>query len=84
MSVALHRPDALMEPEEVLKPSMNFISLVKSATFGNQNPGQWCSLSSYLDQALLSISWNFGPAHVLLDASLNATTKDLRKYQCDG
>ena len=85
--LALHRPDALMEPEEVAEAFHDLHQSGKVRYFGvsNQNPGQISLLSSYLDQALIVNQLEFGPAHtVLLDASLNVNTKDSESINRDG
>ena len=85
--LALHRPDALMEPEEVAEAFHDLHQSGKVRSFGvsNQNPGQISLLSSYLDQALIVNQLEFGPAHtVLLDASLNVNTKDSESINRDG
>ena len=70
----LHRPDLLMDPEEV---SLAFDSLKaagKVRYFGvsNQNPGTMRLLSRYLHQDLVINQVQFGLAHTpMLDASVN-------------
>ena len=61
----LHRPDALMEPEEVAKAFDELKSSGKVRHFGvsNQNPYQMQLLQNYLDMPLCANQLQFGIMH---------------------
>ncbi len=61
----LHRPDALMEPEEVAEAFDALRSAGKVRHFGvsNQNPGQMKLLMRCLEQPLVANQLQFGIAH---------------------
>lgn len=61
----LHRPDALMEPEEVAKAFDELKNASKVRHFGvsNQNPYQMQLLQSYLDMPLCANQVQFGIMH---------------------
>ena len=61
----LHRPDALMEPEEVAKAFNHLKETGKVKHFGvsNQNPYQMELLSKYLDMPLCANQLQFGIMH---------------------
>lgn len=61
----LHRPDALMEPEEVARAFDQLKSTGKVRHFGvsNQNPCQMQLLQSYLDMPLCANQLQFGIMH---------------------
>lgn len=70
----LHRPDTLMEPEEVAGAFEELHRTGKVRFFGvsNQNPGQMALLQRALPFKLLVDQLQFGPAHTLLiDSGLN-------------
>ncbi|MGX6979789.1 aldo/keto reductase [Vagococcus elongatus] len=75
--LALHRPDTLMEPEEVTEAFVALKKAGKVRQFGvsNQNPGQMRLLKKYLDQEniplivnQLQLSMTFTP---MIDAGFN-------------
>lgn len=75
--LALHRPDTLMEPEEVTEAFVELKKAGKVRQFGvsNQNPGQMMLLKKYLDQEniplivnQLQLSLKFTP---MIDAGFN-------------
>ena len=73
----LHRPDTLMEPEEVAEAFDQLKSSGKVLHFGvsNQNPGQMELLSKYLNQPIIADQLQFGPAHTgMIDSGLNVNT----------
>lgn len=70
----LHRPDALMEPEEVAEAFRQLKREGKVRSFGvsNQNPMQIALLNSYLDEPLCVNQIQFSIAHCpSIDAGLN-------------
>ena len=71
----LHRPDALVEPEEVAEAFSRLHQAGKVRYFGvsNQNPYQIELLQKSVEQPLIANQLQFGPAHTpMLDAGLNA------------
>ena len=71
----LHRPDALVEPEEVAEAFSQLHQAGKVRYFGvsNQNPYQIELLQKSVEQPLIANQLQFGPAHTpMLDAGLNA------------
>ncbi|WP_338489588.1 aldo/keto reductase [Ruoffia tabacinasalis] len=77
----LHRPDTLMEPEEVAEAFDVLYMSGKVRYFGvsNQNPGQIKLLQKNLNRPLLVNQLQFGPAHTpMIDAGFNVNmTNDL-------
>lgn len=74
----LHRPDVLMEPEEVARAFDALAASGKVRHFGvsNQNPGQMQLLSSALSQPLLVNQLQFGPAHAdMVTSGLNVNVR---------
>ncbi len=70
----LHRPDTLMEPEEVAEAFGRLHQAGKVRYFGvsNQNPAQMALLQQALPFKLLVDQLQFGPAHTpLIDNGLN-------------
>jgi predicted oxidoreductase len=61
----LHRPDALMEAEEVAEAFSKLLNSGKVRYFGvsNQNPGQIKLLKKYVKQPLVANQLQFGIAH---------------------
>lgn len=77
--LALHRPDALWEPEEVAEAFTQLRSAGKVRHFGvsNQNRSQMEFLQSYLDQPLAVNQLQLSPVHVPMISSgleVNMTT----------
>ncbi|MTB63449.1 aldo/keto reductase family oxidoreductase [Streptococcus sp. zg-86] len=77
--LALHRPDALMEPEEVAEAFSQLKQAGKVRHFGvsNQNSYQMELLQSYLDEPLVVNQLQFSPAHTpLIDMGLHVNMKE--------
>ncbi len=78
-SLLLHRPDALMEPEEVAAAFEELHTSGKVRYFGvsNQNTMQMELLSRYVSEPLMADQLQFGAAHASMIASgveVNMTT----------
>ncbi|MFA9414348.1 MULTISPECIES: aldo/keto reductase family oxidoreductase [unclassified Streptococcus] len=72
--LALHRPDTLMEPEEVAEAFYQLKKAGKVKHFGvsNQNPQQMALLQAYLDEPLAVNQLQLSPAHTpMIDSGLN-------------
>ncbi|NQN49689.1 aldo/keto reductase [Streptococcus suis] len=85
--LALHRPDALMEAEEVAEAFYLLKQAGKVHHFGvsNQNIYQMELLQSYLDQPLAVNQLQLSPAHTpLIDAGLHVNMKDDAATMRDG
>lgn len=85
--LALHRPDALMEPEEVAEAFYHLKKAGKVRHFGvsNQNIFQMELLQSCLDQPLAVNQLQLSPAHTpLIDAGLHVNMKDDAATMRDG
>ncbi|HFI0853516.1 aldo/keto reductase [Streptococcus parasuis] len=85
--LALHRPDALMEAEEVAEAFYLLKKAGKVRHFGvsNQNIYQMELLQSYLDQPLAVNQLQLSPAHTpLIDAGLHVNMKDDAATMRDG
>ncbi|MEG3267647.1 aldo/keto reductase [Streptococcus suis] len=85
--LALHRPDALMEAEEVAEAFYLLKKAGKVHHFGvsNQNIYQMELLQSYLDQPLAVNQLQLSPAHTpLIDAGLHVNMKDEAATMRDG
>lgn len=83
----LHRPDALVEPEEVAEAFTILHSSGKVRYFGvsNQNPMQIELLNKYLNQKILINQLQFSIAHTgMIDAGLNVNMKIDRSIDRDG
>ena len=83
----LHRPDALMEPEEVAEAFERLHAQGKVRYFGvsNQNAGQMMLLKKYMKQPLLIDQMQFGPAHtILVDEGMNANMHSAHAMQKGG
>lgn len=83
----LHRPDALMEPEEVAEAFDILHSSGKVRYFGvsNHNPLQMELLSRYLKQELIINQLQFGVMHTgMIDAALNVNMQNSRSVDRDG
>ncbi|MDO4431990.1 MAG: aldo/keto reductase [Aerococcaceae bacterium] len=75
----LHRPDALMEPEEVAEAFHSLHQSGKVRYFGvsNHNPYQIQLLQRHLDVPIVANQLQFGPAHTpMIDAGLNVNMKN--------
>ncbi|MBM7642115.1 putative oxidoreductase [Streptococcus loxodontisalivarius] len=85
--LVLHRPDALMEPEEVAEAFDQLEREGKVRHFGvsNQNPQQIELLSHYLNQDLLVNQVQLSPAHTpMIDAGLNVNMRNAAAIDRDG
>ena len=85
--LALHRPDALMEAEEVAEAFYLLKKAGKVRHFGvsNQNIYQMELLQSYLDQPLAVNQLQLSPAHTpLIDAGLHVNMTDDAATMRDG
>lgn len=83
----LHRPDALVEPEEVAEAFTILYDSGKVRYFGvsNQNPMQIDLLSKYLDQKLIVNQLQFGIMNTgMIDAGLNVNMQNSRSVDHDG
>lgn len=83
----LHRPDALVEPEEVAEAFTKLHSSGKVRYFGvsNQNPMQIELLSKYVEQKLIINQLQFSITNTgILDAGINVNMKIDRSLDRDG
>lgn len=83
----LHRPDALIEPEEVAAAFEQLQQNGKVRYFGvsNQNPMQIELLQRSLPMKLVANQLQFGPAHTgMIDAGLNVNMKATAGIDHDG
>lgn len=83
----LHRPDALVEPEEVAEAFTILHSSGKVRYFGvsNQNPMQMELLSKYINQKLIINQLQFGIMNTgMIDAGLNVNMQNSRSIDHDG
>jgi predicted oxidoreductase len=83
----LHRPDALMEPEEVAETFMILYESGKVRHFGvsNHNPMQIELLGKHLGQKLIIDQLQFGIMHTgMIDAGLNVNMKNGSAADRDG
>ena len=83
----LHRPDTLVEPEEVAEAFTILHSSGKVRYFGvsNQNPMQMELLSKYLNQKLIINQLQFGIMNTgMIDAGLNVNMQNSRSVDHDG
>ena len=85
--LALHRPDALMEAEEVAEAFRALKESGKVRHFGvsNQNRYQMDLLQSYLDEPLMVNQLQLSPAHTpMIDAGFHVNMKDDPATMRDG
>lgn len=83
----LHRPDALMEPEEVADAFDRLEKAGKVRFFGvsNQNSAQIALLQKYCKQKLIINQLQFGPAHTgMIDAGINTNVNCNEAISKDG
>lgn len=83
----LHRPDALVEPEEVAEAFEQLYREGKVLNFGvsNHNTNQIELLQKFCQQPLVINQLEFGPAHTpMLDAGLNVNAQNERGIVRDG
>ena len=85
--LALHRPDALMEAEEVAEAFRTLRESGKVRHFGvsNQNRYQMELLQSYLDEPLVVNQLQLSPAHTpMIDSGFHVNMKDDAATMRDG
>ncbi len=83
----LHRPDALVEPEEVARAFDHLKAGGKVRHFGvsNQNPYQMQLLQRYLDMPLCANQLQFGIMHTpMVDADIHVNMRDEAAVNRDG
>lgn len=83
----LHRPDTLMEPEEVAEAFNELESAGKVRHFGvsNQNPGQIALLQKYVDQKLIIDQLQFSLTNTgMIDRGFNVNMEDKPSVDHDG
>lgn len=83
----LHRPDTLMEPEEVAEAFQLLYDSGKVRHFGvsNENPAQMELLQKFLPRKLIVNQLQFGPAHTsLVDCGLNVNINSSAGTMFDG
>ena len=83
----LHRPDTLMEPDEVAEAFSSLQNSGKVRQFGvsNQNPAQIRLLSKYLNQKIIANQLQFSPVHTgMIDAGININMRNPKSIDRDG
>jgi predicted oxidoreductase len=83
----LHRPDALVEPEEVAAAFDELEKAGKVQHFGvsNQNPYQIELLKKYVNQPLVANQLQFGIKHTgMIDAGIHVNMEDAGSFDHDG
>lgn len=83
----LHRPDALMEPDEVARAFSHLKEQGKVLHFGvsNQNPYQMQLLQNALDMPLVANQLQFGIMHTpMVDSGVNVNMQNERGINRDG
>lgn len=83
----LHRPDTLMEPEEVAEAFHTLLNAGKVRQFGvsNHNPAQIELLQNSLPNKLIVNQLQFGPAHTpIIDCGINVNIKSAAGTMHDG
>lgn len=83
----LHRPDALVEPEEVAEVFNELHESGKVKQFGvsNHNPVQFELLKQFLDQELVANQLQFSVMHTgMVDAGVNVNRKEASSIDHDG
>lgn len=83
----LHRPDTLVEPDEVAEAFSVLHKAGKARYFGvsNHNPWQIRLLNKYLDQKIVANQLQFSPAHTgMIDAGLNVNMTIPQSSDRDG
>lgn len=83
----LHRPDALMEPEEVAKAFDELKAAGKVRHFGvsNQNPYQMQLLQAYLDMPICANQLQFGVMHApMIQSGINVNMYNNSGVNRDG
>ena len=85
--LALHRPDTLMEPEEVAEAFDHLHRSGKVKHFGvsNQTPMQMELLQKFVNQNLIVNQLQFGIMHTgMIDSGINANMTNARSVDHDG
>ena len=83
----LHRPDVLMQPEEIAAAFNELSQQGKVKQFGvsNMNPWQVELIQSVVDQKLVANQLQFGVMHTgMVDAGLHVNMSDSRSVDHDG
>ncbi len=86
-ALLLHRPDTLMEPEEVAEAFDQLEKSGKVRYFGvsNQKPGQIELLKKYIRQPLIANQLQFGIMHTgMIDQGIHVNMSDRRAQDLDG
>lgn len=86
-ALLLHRPDALMEPEEVAEAFSKLEKEGKVRHFGvsNQNPSQIALLKTAVEQPLIANQLQFGIMHTgMIDQGIHVNMTDERSLDHDG
>ncbi len=86
-ALVLHRPDALVEPEEVAKAFDVLEASGKVHFFGvsNHSPGQIALLKKYVRQPLLFNQLQLSPVHTaMIDSGINVNTRFDEAVDRDG
>lgn len=86
-ALLLHRPDTLMEPEEVVEAFDQLEKSGKVRYFGvsNQKPGQIELLKKYVQQPLIANQLQFGIMHTgMIDQGIHVNMSDRRAQDLDG
>ena len=86
-ALVLHRPDTLVEPEEVAEAFNELQQSGKVKQFGvsNQNPMQIELLQKYIDQKLIVNQLQLGIMHSgMIDAGINVNMTNSRSIDHDG
>lgn len=86
-ALVLHRPDALVEPEEVAQAFNELEESGKVRFFGvsNHSPAQMTLLKKYVKQPLLFNQLQFSPVHTaMIDSGINVNTRFDEAIDRDG
>lgn len=86
-ALLLHRPDTLVEPEEVAEAFSQLEKQGKVKHFGvsNQKPGQIELLKKYVEQPLVANQLQFGIMHTgMVDQGIHVNMRDAGSFDHDG
>lgn len=86
-ALLLHRPDTLLEPEEVAEAFSQLEKQGKVKHFGvsNQKPGQIELLKKYVEQPLVANQLQFGIMHTgMVDQGIHVNMTDAGSFDHDG